>query len=116
MVLEIHQQQDFERLLDKSKSDPVLIFKHSTQCPISAHAYNEFRNFAESTPTITCGVVLVIEDRTVSSLIASRLGVRHESPQAILIRDCKAEWNSSHWRVTAEALSAAIAAAPPLLK
>jgi bacillithiol system protein YtxJ len=115
MVLEIHQQQDFEQLLERSKSDPVLIFKHSTQCPISAHAYNEFTNFAESTPRITCGLILVIENRNVSSLIASRLGVRHESPQAILIRDRKAEWNSSHWRITAEALRAA-AAASPLLK
>jgi bacillithiol system protein YtxJ len=32
------------------------------------------------------------------------LGVRHETPQAILLRDGVPVWSASHFRITAEAL------------
>ena len=108
MVLEIRQQQDLEQLLERSNSDPILIFKHSTQCPISAQAYDEFMRFADATPGLTSGVVLVIENRTLSNTIASWLGIRHESPQAIVVRNGKAEWNASHWKLTVDALADAV--------
>ena len=108
MVVEVRQNQDFERLLERSKTDPVLIFKHSTQCSISDLVYEEFHRFQEAAGEITCGLVLVIEDREVSNAIASHLGVRHESPQAIVLKDGKPKWNASHWSITADALSRAV--------
>lgn len=51
----------------------------------------------------------VIEDRPVSNEIAARLGVKHESPQAILVRGGKAVWHASHRQVTAANLAAAAA-------
>ncbi len=108
MVLEIREDQDFEQLLEKSKTQPVLIFKHSTQCSISGQAYEEFNRFTDSAPDLVSGLVLVLEDRAVSDAIAARLGVRHESPQAIVAKDGKAEWNASHWRITAEVLAKAV--------
>ena len=108
MVVEVRQRQDFERLLERSKTDPVLIFKHSTQCSISDQVYEEFHRFQEAAGEITCGLVLVIEDLEVSNAIASHLGVQHESPQAIVLKDGKAKWNASHWSITADALSRAV--------
>ena len=108
MVFEIRQNQDFEQLLERSKTDPVLLFKHSTQCSISDQAYEEFNRFRETAADLTCGLVLVIENRSVSDAIAVRLGVRHESPQAIVVKDGKPEWNASHWKITAETLSEAL--------
>ena len=112
MVLELRQHQDLEQLLERSKTDPVLIFKHSTQCSISDQAYDEFTRFAGMAGDLNCGLVLVIENRDLSNAIASRLGVRHESPQAIVVRDGKPEWNASHWSITAEALNKAIGNEP----
>jgi bacillithiol system protein YtxJ len=40
----------------------------------------------------------------VSDHAAARLGVRHETPQAILLRDGRPVWNASHFRITADAL------------
>jgi bacillithiol system protein YtxJ len=37
--------------------------------------------------------------------MAARLGIRHETPQAILLRDGRPVWSASHFRITADALS-----------
>jgi len=108
MVLELRQHRDLEQLLQRSKTDPVLIFKHSTQCSVSDQAYEEFTRFLENAGDLACGVVLVIENRDISNAIAARLGVRHESPQAIVVKDGKPEWNASHWSITMESLAQAI--------
>jgi bacillithiol system protein YtxJ len=108
MVLELQRNQDLEQLLERSKTVPVLIFKHSTQCPISSQAYQEFRRFVESARDLLCGLVFVIEKREVSNTIASRLGIEHESPQAIVVRNGRPTWNASHWSITSDSLSQAV--------
>ena len=108
MVVELRQDQDLEQLLERSKTDPVLIFKHSTQCSISSQAYEEFQQFLESVPAVPSAVVLVIENRKLSTAIAERFGVRHESPQTLLLKDGRVAWHASHWSITAESLSDAL--------
>src|SRR5207237_10162783 len=99
MVIQLRQDRDFEQLLERSKTNSVLIFKHSTQCPISSQAYEEFTRFATSAGDVACGVVLVIENRNLSDTIAERLEVRHQSPQAIVVKDGRVTWQASHWSI-----------------
>jgi bacillithiol system protein YtxJ len=113
MVTEVQNSEDFERLLESSKTHPVLIFKHSTQCGISDQAYKTFTEFMESADDIIAGIVLVLESRALSDNIADALGILHESPQAILIRDGYPIWNASHRAITADALNRAIYAESP---
>jgi len=108
MVVDLTQDRDLEHLLEKSKTDPVLIFKHSTQCSISAQAYDEFVDFAEGVNGLVCGAVRVIENRRLSNSIAERFGVRHESPQALLIKDGRVVWHASHWSITSDSLRDAL--------
>ena len=108
MIVDLLQDRDLEQLLAQSKNDPVLIFKHSTQCPISSQAYDEFTDFAEGVRNLVCGAVLVIENRKLSNAIAERFGVRHESPQALLIKDGRVVWHASHWSITSDSLSDAL--------
>src|SRR2546430_262987 len=108
MVVELRKDKDFEQLLDRSKTDPVLIFKHSTQCPISSEAYEEFARFARTAGEVPCGLVLVIEHREVSDTVAARLGVQHKSPQAILVKDGQPAWSASHWSITKDSLNEAL--------
>src|SRR5205823_6623593 len=108
MIVPLRQDRDLEQLLERSKTNSVVIFKHSTQCPISTHVYEEFVRFAESTNEVLFGLVLVIEHRGLSNTIAQRLNVRHESPQAILVKEGRAVWHASHWSVTADSLSEAL--------
>jgi bacillithiol system protein YtxJ len=46
--------------------------------------------------------------REVSREVEARTGVRHESPQALILRGGEAVWSASHWRVTAEAVESAL--------
>src|SRR3989442_2990117 len=105
MVTELRKREDFEQLLERSKTHPVIIFKHSTQCAISDQVYEEFSRFLESAGNIICGLVLVIERRAVSNAIESILGIRHESPQAILLKDGKPKWHASPWSIPYDALT-----------
>jgi bacillithiol system protein YtxJ len=106
----IDTDQELGALFDESRERPVLLFKHSNACPISSRAREEVRRFVEeSAPAgLGFGMVVVQEARSLSNAIEERLGVRHETPQAIVVRDGRAVWNASHFRVTRETLSAAL--------
>jgi bacillithiol system protein YtxJ len=100
--------EDVRQLLELSREKPVMIFKHSTRCPASSMAELEFEEYARgaSSRGVECARVLVIEDRPVSNEIASVLGVVHQSPQAILVKNAQVVWNGSHGAITAEKLVA----------
>jgi bacillithiol system protein YtxJ len=107
-IIELRQTEDLEKLLEKSDTKPVLIFKHSTQCPISAAAFDEFNTFARRAGDVPCGLLLVIENRSLSQAVATELGIRHESPQAIVVSKRKPTWNASHFAITSDALNQAL--------
>ena len=109
MVIELREEQDLARLLERSHKDPVVIFKHSTQCSRSEAAYEEFQSFAADNPDTPCGTVLVIEDRDLSDELVERFGIRHESPQAIVVSNGNPVWHANHFAVTARALENAVA-------
>ena len=94
-----------EDLISSSKDQPVIIFKHSNSCPISAAAYREMEHV-----DIDVRLVDVQRAREVSREIANLTGVRHESPQVIVLRNGKAVWNASHFDVTASAVADAVQA------
>jgi bacillithiol system protein YtxJ len=92
---------DFEKVIAQSQTTPLFLFKHSTSCPISAQAFHEFQSFVATKPEgLIFAMVRVIEERPVSQEIATRLAVKHESPQLILIHQGKVLWYDSHWRIT----------------
>jgi bacillithiol system protein YtxJ len=110
MFIELREEQDLEPLLERSQTEPVVIFKHSTQCSRSAAGQAELETFMEKHPGVLCGIVMVIEDRGLSETIEERFGIVHESPQAIVVARGMPVWHGSHSRVTANALENAIAA------
>jgi bacillithiol system protein YtxJ len=84
-----------------------LLFKHSTTCPISAKAHEEFQEFVSENP-ISAAVVHVIEDRPVSNQVAEDFGIKHESPQIFLIENGEVRWNTSHWKIKKEGIKEAL--------
>jgi bacillithiol system protein YtxJ len=108
-ISDLRSEADFHDFLRQSADRPVLLFKHSTRCPLSAAALQEFEAYARSAEGVPCARVLVIEQRPLSGFIAEAAGVRHESPQAILFRNGRAVWSASHQAVTREALARASA-------
>ncbi|MDO7905284.1 bacillithiol system redox-active protein YtxJ [Paenibacillus sp. JX-17] len=96
--------------LEASTNKPLLLFKHSTRCPISAGAFREFQSYLEGTPNeeVEYGLIYVVEDRPVSNEAAELLGIRHESPQAILVKDGAPVWHTSHSNITTQSLKEAL--------
>lgn len=99
----ITDTQAFDGLAESSKERPVVIFKHSLTCPISAAAYEQMTQFD--------GEVALIEvqrARALSNEVESRLGIAHESPQVIVLSSGQVIWTASHFRITALAVSEAV--------
>jgi len=97
--------EDIEKVVEQSEEGSVVIFKHSTTCPISEHARERVVAGIES-GEITAPVyeVVVQEAREVSDAIADKLDVQHESPQAIVLRRGAAVFHASHGDITVETL------------
>jgi bacillithiol system protein YtxJ len=101
--------EQLERLLATSAEKPVLLFKHSYSCGISAEALDELvAHLDQETADVTYAMVTVQTHRDVSNAVAKQLGIRHETPQAILIRDRRVVWSASHFRVNAASLGQAL--------
>lgn len=108
-VSPIKTEADFQAALEASQTQPIVIFKHSTRCTVSFHVMREFDAFVRTSPDAGLYQVLVVEDRPTSQAIAAQTGVRHESPQAIVIANGNVTWHASHGGITATALKAALA-------
>lgn len=101
--VEIDLSEQWESLLAQSGEQAVLLLKHSTACPISGAAFKEFKVYTRKPKRpIVCALVKVIECRAVSNDIEEALGIKHESPQALLIQGGKVLWHASHWDITYE--------------
>jgi bacillithiol system protein YtxJ len=92
---EIEDHASLENLLSDSTEKPVIVFKHSNSCSISARAYREMQQVDN------VNILVVQSARDVSRELATLTGIRHETPQVIVLRDGKAVWNASHFDVTA---------------
>ena len=95
-----------EAAIAESRERPVVIFKHSRTCGISCEAYDELHaHLAEAPVEASYNLITVQSHRGVSDEAAQRFGVRHETPQVILLRDGVPVWNASHFRITAQELT-----------
>ena len=110
---ELTSRDDLKQAMAESSDQPIFIFKHSTACPISARAAQRVNAYTDDDPGGKAAIywVKVIESRQVSNAVAEAVGVRHASPQMLLIDKGKAVWNASHGAITAENMDAAIEAA-----
>ena len=101
--------EQLEQLLAASTNKPVLLFKHSYSCGVSAEALDELiAHLDQDAADVTYAMVTVQTHREVSNAVAKQLGIRHETPQAILVRDGQVVWSASHFRVNAASLGKAL--------
>lgn len=100
---------ELDRLLLESDTRPLLLFKHSHTCGISAEALDELLVHVNEHPVDARYAMITVQThRQVSNAITSKLGIRHETPQAILVRDGRVVWSASHFRVNATELHKAL--------
>ena len=101
--------EDLDRLLAQTSDRPLLLFKHSLTCGTSAEALDELLDHIDGDGLDARYAILTVQSqRELSNAVSARLGVRHETPQALLIRHGRVIWSASHFRVTAAAVQSAI--------
>ena len=85
-----------DTLFEESHRDPVVLFKHSNSCGISAHVIEQVGEVDANV-----NVVIVQVNRHISNAIEERTGCRHQSPQAFVIKDGKAVYHAAHYGISA---------------
>src|SRR5690625_3739718 len=107
---EITTTEEWDDILKKSTDKDQIILKHSTTCPVSTNALDEYNAYLKENlnENIDYTMVKVRESRPVSNKIEADLGVKHESPQIIYIKDQKKYWSAKHWSVTKYQMKAVI--------
>ena len=89
-----------------SRAGLVVLFLHAPHCSISVRAYREVTRLGGEV-----ALVDVARDHDVKWAIAERTGVRHESPQVIVLHGGRVIWSASQGAITATAVELARAAA-----
>lgn len=97
--INVTSREELDELFQKSKEHPVFLFKHSLTCPISAGVFHEVSGVEGDVH-----LIVVQRAREVSNALAQKTGIRHESPQAIVLKDGKPVYHASHYDVTAEVI------------
>src|SRR5699024_10841507 len=101
---EITTIDEWNELLEKSTEKEQVILKHSTTCPVSFNALDEYNDYLQDNPNenVDYTLVKVRESRSVSNQIEADLDVKHESPQIISFKDKAKYWSTNQWYVNKE--------------
>ena len=102
---ELTSLDQLDEIVSESSRIPVIIFKHSTRCGISRMALKGFeREYAIAASDVKAYFLDLLNYREISTAIADKFAVYHESPQLLLIKDGKVVYHESHGGISAEAL------------
>lgn len=94
-----------ELIKQESFNKPQLLFKHSIRCSLSSMAKSRLDS-NDAGDTCETHYLDLISCREVSNEIVNMFGVRHESPQVILIKNGEAVYDASHSMIKWSAIQA----------
>src|SRR6266404_4967568 len=100
--IELRDVAALDNFLAQSNGDPVIIFKHSDSCGISARAYTQMSGLERPV-----GLVTVQTARAVSDEIGKRMGLAQHTPHVMIVHHGHVAWAASHRPVKAAAVAAA---------
>ncbi|MFN3403784.1 MAG: bacillithiol system redox-active protein YtxJ [Cytophagaceae bacterium] len=94
----IVEEKELDKIIEESKSHPVLIFKHSTRCSVSSTALSRLERswVSEEMKNVSPYFLDLLSYRNISNLISETFKINHESPQALLIKDGNVVYHASH--------------------
>lgn len=92
----LNEETQLKTLLQESENIPVLIYKHSATCSISALMKHRLESRWEDNISSKNYFLDLLSYRPVSNAVAEVFSIRHESPQVILVSKGKAVYNASH--------------------
>ncbi|WP_029034633.1 bacillithiol system redox-active protein YtxJ [Salinimicrobium terrae] len=98
------ESNQLEEIEKESEKQPIVIFKHSTSCGISKMVLKKFEREYDlpKDKEVRLYFLDLLANRGISNEVASRFGVRHESPQMIILKDRKVVHHASHQSIELE--------------
>lgn len=86
-----------DNVIKNSTLKPKVIFKHSTRCGISRMVLRQFESgFEKNQDEVTFYFLDLLNYREVSTAVASKLNVVHQSPQVIILYNKEILHTESH--------------------
>ena len=107
--IELTELSQLEEIQAISNEKDVLIFKHSTTCPVSQMAKLRLEDQWDHSFDMITFYLDVKKHREISNRFAEEYAVHHESPQAILIRKNEAIYDASHFDISVEEIKETLA-------
>ena len=90
-------------IIEESNIEPVIIFKYSNICNSSERLHNEFRQkIKEKKINNPIYLVTVQTEPVLSEKIAEMFGVKHESPQILILNKGKLTYTAHHYYIKPE--------------
>lgn len=97
---ELTHEETLEQVITASHTQPVVLFKHSRTCPISAMAREKLiKAKSEDLLTLPVYEIIVQQSRFISDEVARRWAIKHESPQVLVIYRNRVVYHASHWEI-----------------
>lgn len=85
----------------------TILYKHSPTCSLCSWSIGEVQQFAAQ-QGVDVHLIDVFAQRPLAQAIESHFGVRHESPQVLILEDGAVRWHASHRALTVERLQKAL--------
>lgn len=94
--ISLESMAQLDEIKINSAKKAQLIFKHSTTCGISSMVLKMFNGSFD--PSLDCDLYFlpIQSHRELSNAIAEKFGIRHESPQLLILKDGKVSFHTSH--------------------
>jgi len=106
--IEFKSTNDIEKIKEVSFGKPVLIFKHSTSCSVSSTAKDRLeRGWSDLSGFGAVYYLDLLRFREISNAIEKEFGIRHESPQVLVVKDGICVYNDSHFSISSREIAAA---------
>lgn len=102
--IDLTTEEQLSKIGEASAEQPVVIFKHSTRCSISAMAKSRLER-AAAPANVSFYYLDLIRYRHISDKIAHDYQVEHESPQVLLIKNGACVYDESHNGISMEELA-----------
>jgi bacillithiol system protein YtxJ len=101
--------KELQSLIQKSHDTPAAIFKHSTRCGASAIVKERLEeDWDFENGEIDIYLLDLIAHRDLSNEVSKTFGVRHESPQILVINDGQSIFDTSHGDVSVTTMRKAL--------
>ncbi|MGB5237517.1 MAG: bacillithiol system redox-active protein YtxJ [Flavobacteriaceae bacterium] len=101
------EMDQLEKISRRSFEKTQLVYKHSTTCGISSMVLNMFtKGYTHPEETVDMYFLDIHRYRSISNEIAHKHGVRHESPQLLVIKNGTVVAHGSHGGIPEMELSA----------